>query len=50
MECYACKTDLIWNSDQDSDSETFLIETALRCPNCGAIVFVSWGEKQQEED
>ena len=56
MNCYNCKTELIWGADHDiattydeHDGE-HLIETNLSCPKCNAFVVVWWGEKEQEND
>ncbi len=41
MNCWHCKTDLIWGGDHDvEDSEDFVMETNLSCPNCNSVVYV----------
>jgi hypothetical protein len=41
MNCWHCKTELIWGGDQDcEDSETYLMVTNLSCPNCQSVVEV----------
>lgn len=41
MNCWHCKTPLIWGGDHDCDEDSsFLIETNLSCPNCGSFVMV----------
>ena len=51
MNCYNCKTELIWGGDHDNErDDDHLIETNLSCPKCNAFVVVWWGEKEQEND
>tara|TARA_R100000231_G_scaffold18779_1_gene18933 strand:+ start:550 stop:705 length:156 start_codon:yes stop_codon:yes gene_type:complete len=45
MNCWNCKTELIWGGDHSIDedfnpilSEEFSIQTNLSCPKCGAYV------------
>ena len=42
MNCWQCKTELIWEGDQDieDESETFCMVSNLSCPNCGCFVEV----------
>ena len=41
MNCWHCKTELIWGGDHDiEDSEDFIMETNLACPNCDSLVYV----------
>ena len=44
MNCYRCKTELIWGGDTDlSEADEygeFDMVTNLSCPNCGAYVEV----------
>jgi len=41
MNCWHCKTELIWGGDHDvEDSEDFVMETNLSCPNCNSVVYV----------
>jgi|TARA_R110000824_G_scaffold8339_3_gene37721 DNA-directed RNA polymerase subunit RPC12/RpoP len=41
MNCWHCKTELIWGGDHDiEDSEDFIMETNLACPNCNSLVYV----------
>lgn len=46
MNCWHCKTELIWGSDQDMDSSEYGEEcpfdmvTVLNCPQCGSAVEV----------
>lgn len=49
MNCYVCKTELIWGGDEDGDEgEEHLIVTNLSCPECEAMVIVYWGQKENE--
>ena len=38
MNCWICKSELIWGGDHDLDGESddFIIVTNLSCPECGA--------------
>lgn len=41
MNCWHCKTPLIWGGDHDlEDSEEFSMETNLSCWACGSFVMV----------
>lgn len=49
MDCYNCKTELIWGGDHDcEDDEDHLIVTNLSCPKCHSTVIVYHGEKTNE--
>ena len=51
MNCYNCKTELIWGGDHDNErDDDHLIETNLSCPKCTACGVGWWGEKEQEND
>lgn len=49
MNCWHCKTELIWGGDHDADSDEFLIETNLTCPGCGSLVLVYYPKEQQDD-
>ena len=51
MNCWHCKTELIWESDYDvSDEEDHhVMRTCLHCPKCGSDVDV-WYPKQENEN
>jgi hypothetical protein len=37
MDCWHCKTELIWNSDVDTEDNSFYsMITFLDCPKCGS--------------
>lgn len=42
MNCWHCKTELIWQCDHDisDESENMCMVTNLHCPNCGCDVDV----------
>ena len=41
MNCWHCKTELIWGGDGDDEFATAII-TNLSCPNCPTTVFVHY--------
>ena len=51
MNCWHCKTELIWGCDHDMEEESdyFRMVTDLHCPNCGSQVSV-YLPKQHEDD
>jgi hypothetical protein len=41
MNCWHCKTELIWGGDHDcEDDEEFIMVTNLSCPECDSVVYV----------
>ena len=41
MDCWHCKTELIWGGDHDcEDAEDYSIVTNLTCPKCNSFVLV----------
>ena len=41
MNCWHCKTELIWGGDYDCEEDSeFSIETNLSCPKCESFVLV----------
>ena len=65
MNCWNCKTELIWGSDFDIDHENeyYSMMTALHCPNCKCDIEVyypkendwflsgkTWEEYYEEND
>ena len=56
MNCWQCKTELIWGGDHDVENEDseYLIESNLHCPHCGTFVLVyypkePWHCEKEEE-
>lgn len=49
MNCWHCKTELIWGGDnQIEDSDEFVMETNLSCPNCNCLVYVLMAKEKGE--
>ena len=52
MNCWHCKTELIWGGDHDIEEEndTYSIVTNLSCPNpkCGSYVEVYYLKEKDE--
>ena len=47
MNCWICKTELIWGGDQDlEDDDEHSMMPNLSCPECNALVFVYYGESK----
>jgi len=51
MNCWHCKTELIWGGDHDIDHEddTYSMVTNLSCPNCESIVDVYYPKEKEDE-
>jgi len=49
MNCWNCKTELIWGSDFDLDheNESYSMMTALHCPNCECDVEVYYPKENE---
>ena len=48
MNCWHCKTELIWGGDHDmEDDDNYDMVTNLSCPNCKCDVYVY---KPKEEE
>ena len=47
MNCWHCKTELIWGGDHDISYEDsdYCMVTNLSCPNCGSAVDVYYPEE-----
>jgi len=52
MNCWHCKTELIWGGDHDIDeeNESYAIVTNLSCPKCGAFVEVYLPKNEGEKN
>lgn len=49
MDCWHCKTDLIWGGDHDADdTDCFTMVTNLSCPKCNSLVLVYSGVEEEE--
>jgi hypothetical protein len=50
MNCWHCKTELIWGGDHDiEDDETYGMVTNLSCPNCKCYVDVYRPKEEENE-
>ena len=47
MNCYHCKTKLIWGADHDLEGDEYSMVTNLSCPNCGSYVEVYLPEQKE---
>tara|TARA_Y100000817_G_scaffold212341_1_gene166868 strand:+ start:8818 stop:8982 length:165 start_codon:yes stop_codon:yes gene_type:complete len=49
MNCWHCKTELIWGGDHDieDEDEDYSMSTNLSCPKCGAFVMVYLPKKEE---
>lgn len=59
MNCWHCKTELIWGSDHDlgffdvgydARGDEFSMVTILSCPKCGSMVEVFYPRKETDND
>ena len=57
MNCWHCKTELIWGADHDIDSEddnyfynNYSMVTNLSCPKCNSIVDVYYPREEMKDD
>jgi len=52
MNCWYCKTELIWNGDHDigHEDENYSVVTNLSCPKCKCIVDVYYYPKEKADD
>ena len=51
MNCWHCKTELIWGGDYDIDheDENYSMVTNLSCPHCESIVDVYYPKEKENE-
>ena len=52
MNCWHCKTELIWQCDHDMEeqSDYFSMVTDLHCPKCGSEVSVYLPKERKENE
>ena len=51
MNCWSCKSELIWGGDHDipiEDDQEHSIVTNLSCPKCEALVLVYHDKREQK--
>jgi hypothetical protein len=48
VNCWHCKTELIWGGDHDIDDEFYVMVTNLSCPNCESIVDVYYPKEKED--
>lgn len=50
MNCWHCKTNLIWGGDEDCDEEdAFSMVTNLSCPTCRSLILVYYPREIENE-
>ena len=51
MNCWHCKTELIWGGDHDIEHDTawedYAMVTNLSCPACESIVYVYYPKEKE---
>ncbi len=52
MNCWHCKTELIWGGDHDigHEDETYAMVTNLSCPKCESIVDVYYPKEKADDN
>ena len=50
MQCWHCKTELIWGGDHDIEDDDFDIVTNLSSPRCDAFVEVFYSIKNNNKN
>ena len=48
MNCWHCKTELIWCGDHDIEEEDYAMVTNLSCPECESIVYVYYPKEKED--
>ena len=48
MNCWHCKTELIWGGDHDIEEEDYVMVTNLSCPTCESIVYVYYPKEKED--
>ena len=50
MNCWHCKTELIWGGDEDlEDDDDHCMVTNLSCPECNSLVYVYMARESDGE-
>ncbi len=50
LNCWHCKTELIWGGDHDiEDDEEHSMVTNLSCPKCESFVLVYYPREKEDE-
>ena len=56
MNCWHCKTELIWGGDDDCDEEMefamateYSMVTNISCPTCGSFVLVYYPQEDTDD-
>jgi len=51
MNCWHCKTELIWGSDYDisDENDAYIMTTVLSCPKCNSLVEVHYPKESDDE-
>ena len=48
MNCWHCKTELIWGGDHDiEEEEDYAMVTNLSCPTCESIIYVYYPKEKE---
>ena len=52
MNCWHCRTELIWGNDHDiaDESDEFAILSILSCPKCNSMVEVYYPKEEMSDD
>jgi hypothetical protein len=51
MNCWHCKTELIWGGDHDcEDSEDYWFESNFHCPKCNTLVLAYYPREKTNEE
>lgn len=50
MNCWYCKTELIWGGDHDIEDDEYDMVTNLSCPSCNAHIDVYHSRENLKDD
>ena len=52
MNCWHCRTELIWGNDHDitDENDEFAILSILSCPNCNSLVEVYYPKEEMKDE